>query len=444
VIPWVGLLLGLFVLSILVREIWSGFPDPFVKIRRALVNSVDRKSQPVLHTIVTMPWTHWFFALLASWIVFLVLFTALFTKIHDGIQDGIWQGIYYWLQQQDVARGGQPWYYYLMLIPLYEQIGLVFGMVGVVRSLIRPTRFRLFMAYWFIGNVALYSWAAEKMPWLMIHITMPMMILAAIGLEPAVQTLFNYFKRSSTSVAAGTAHWSVSPLPIPTPRPRKAVVVGAVATVFFALVLLVPTLQNMYQVTYVHAADGPHEMMVYVQTTTDVNIIMDNLAQVDQQLDGGKHTLSIGMTGDATWPFAWYLRDYTHVCFQFPTGCPGTAANVQAIIVGGDNLYSFQTQYSAQYAFHQYHMRTWWDEGYKLPGCIVSTTNNCAGQPTWGGVGAPLWFSYGDNPPPNAQFNLTKAASNVWQWWWYRKPIGSTTGSYDMGLFIRKDIGVTP
>ena len=63
---------------------------------------------------------------------------------------------------------------------------------------------------------------------------------------------------------------------------------------------------------------------------------------------------------------------------------------------------------------------------------------------TWGGVGPLLWLSYGDNPPPNAKFDLGRAVSNVWQWWWQRKAIGSTDGTYDMGLFIRKDLGVTP
>ena len=128
-----------------------------------------------------MPWTHWFFAVLVGWTVFLVLFTVLFTNIKNGIGDGIWQGLYYWIQQQQVARGGQPWYYYLMLIPLYEQIGVVFGLVGLVRCLVRPTRFRLFLAYWFVGNVFIYSWAAEKMPWLMIHMTMPMIATSSGG-----------------------------------------------------------------------------------------------------------------------------------------------------------------------------------------------------------------------------------------------------------------------
>src|SRR6266487_1263532 len=182
-VPWVGIVLGIFVLVILIREMLGRSVQTG---RRGIAAKLDPDRQPVLDTILTMPWTHWFFALLCAWTIFLVLFTALFTDIPGGIGNGIWQGLYYWLQQVQVARGGQPWYYYLLLIPLYEQIGLVFGLVGVVRSLLRPTRFRLFMVYWFVGNVFIYSWAAEKMPWLMIHMTMPMMILAAIGLEPGV------------------------------------------------------------------------------------------------------------------------------------------------------------------------------------------------------------------------------------------------------------------
>src|SRR5437763_11893707 len=160
------------------------------------------KRQRMLDTILTMPWTHWFFAVLCACAGFLVLFTVLFTNIRGGIGDGIWQGLYYWIQQQQVARGAQPWYYYLLLIPLYEQIGVVFGLVGVIRCIVRPTRFRLFLAYWFIGNLFLYSWAAEKMPWLMIHITMPMLLLAAIGLEPAVVTVVNLVKSRLTPSAS--------------------------------------------------------------------------------------------------------------------------------------------------------------------------------------------------------------------------------------------------
>ncbi|HLG61352.1 MAG TPA: flippase activity-associated protein Agl23 [Ktedonosporobacter sp.] len=444
VIPLIGFILCGYVLSILIREMRGKLPPPG---RHGFARKIDPEKQPLLDTIFTMPWMHWFFALLSGWAIFLLLFSVLFTNI-PGIADGIWQGLYYWIQQQQVARGGQPWYYYFLLIPLYEQIGLVFGLVGIVRCLLRPTRFRLFLVYWFVGNVFIYSWAAEKMPWLMIHMTMPMMLLAAIGLEPVVVTLRQFAKErlgrfNSTQAARAAQGWAPQPS-----RVGVRTVSIAIMTLVLAILLLLPTLENMYQVSYVHAADGPHEMMVYVQTTTDVNIVMAKVDALDQRLYGGKHLLPIGVMDDASWPFYWYLRDYTNVCYNFPSGC---TANVQAIIVGGDHLDAAQAQYAtangnkpADFLFHQYHMRTWWDEGYKPPPCIETATHKCDDALAGGGVGPLLWLSYGDTPPPGATFNLGLAAQNVWQWWWQRKAIGSTTGSYDMGLFIRKDLGVSP
>ena len=447
IVPWIGIILGCYVLFILGREMFGYSPPPG---RRGLMAKVDPERQPVLDTIVTMPWTHWFFAVLVGWTIFLVLFTVLFTNIKNGIGDGIWQGLYYWIQQQQVARGGQPWYYYLLLIPLYEQIGVVFALIGVVRCLVRPTRLRLFLVYWFIGNLFLYSWAAEKMPWLSIHITMPMLLLAAIGLEPAVVTCYNLaknvFARRSTEGLPARAENVNAPAGAPRLRPRL-VGITAIVGVVMAILLLLPTVHNMYEVTYVHPADGPHEMLVYVQTTTDVNVVMAKIDALDQKLYQGKHLLRIGLMNDATWPFAWYVRDYTNVCFNYPDNCAYPANSYPVIIAGGDNLYNAESQYAGpgkNYLFNQYHMRTWWDEGYKPPPCVQTTTNKCTDQPTWGGVGVGLWLSYGDTPPPGAKFNPGLAAQHIWQWWWQRRAIGDTGGSYDMGLFIQKGLSETP
>ncbi|MGZ3644354.1 MAG: hypothetical protein ACXVCM_10915, partial [Ktedonobacteraceae bacterium] len=435
IVPVIGILLGAFVLVLLYREMKGKVPAPE---RRGPAKHVDPERQPLLDAILTMPWTHWFFALLVAWVIFLLLFSVMLTNIRGGIGDGIWQGLYYWLQQQQVARGNQPWYYYLMLIPLYEQVGVVFGLIGVIRCLIQPTRFRLFLVYWFVGNFVLYSWAAEKMPWLMIHITMPMLILAAIGLEPAVVTCINFVKNlfarnSSPHEAIDVNRDDGYATEYPKARPKAGIFATSISFlgVLMAVLLLLPTLHNMYEVTYVHPADGPHEMMVYVQTTTDVNTVMSKVDALDQKMFGGKHQMQIGLTSDATWPYAWYLRDYANVCFDFPTGCPGWK-NVPVIIGGGDNPYGLEQQYGGaasnpnQYAYQQYNMRTWWDEGYK--------------PPATGGVGPGLWLSYGDSPPQNAKFNLGHAAQHIWQWWWQRQAIGDTGGAYDMVLFIRNNL----
>lgn len=456
IVPWIGIGLGVFVLILLFREMSGKLPP---EGRRGLAKFVDPQKQPLLDTIVTMPWTHWFFALLCAWTIFLVLFTVLFTNVINGIGDGIWQGIYYWIQQQQVARGSQPWYYYLTIIPLYEQVGLFFGVLGILRCIAKPTRFRLFLVYWFMGSLVIYSWAAEKMPWLTIHMTMPLLIMAGIGLEPFVVRVVNFVKGFSTRRAeaaslapanalTGTAEY--------TPRRARVGIFGGVAGiagVIFAALLLLPTVHNTYELAYVHPADGPHEMLVYVQTTSDVNIVMAKVDALDKKFYGGKHQMPIALTADATWPFAWYVRDYPNVCFDYPGGCSGWSKdNTPVIIGGGDNPYGLESQYGgannsaqpASYAYHVYNMRSWWDEGYKPAPCVQTTKNPCAGDQSGStGVGLPLWLSYGDNPPVNATFNMKLAAPRIWNWWWNRVPFGSTGSAYQMVLFIRSDLSKT-
>src|SRR5947209_7724497 len=46
-------------------------------------------------------------------------------------------GIFYWLAQHKVQRGNEPTFYYLLLLPLYEQLALVFGLAGIVYACIR-------------------------------------------------------------------------------------------------------------------------------------------------------------------------------------------------------------------------------------------------------------------------------------------------------------------
>ncbi len=449
VLPWLGAILALVVISFVVRGWFGRASEPR---RGFLARHINAEKQPLLDAIMTMPWYHWFLALCAGVTVFVVLFTVLFTNFKGGIGDGIWQGLYYWLQQQQVARGSQPWYYYFVLIPLYEQIGLVFGLVGVVHCLRHPSRLRLFLIYWFVGNVFIYSWAGEKMPWLTIHMAMPMLLLAAIGLQPLAVHVLSivrgwYTRYSVTRSAAGKRKKAKLVVPAQarmSPPERGRVIVGVLVTAF----LLLLTLQNMFQLSFVHAADGPHEMMIYVQTTVDVNTVMDRIDALDQQFHNSQHQLSIGVTADAQWPFYWYLRDYTNVCYTFPN-CPDPKPEV--IVSAGDSLASSRTGYAtatngrqADYLFHQYRLRAWWDEGYKPPPCVLSKTVSCQGQPTWGGVGLFKWLSYGDTPPARASFDPGLAVSNLWQWWWQRKPFGSTLGSTDMGFLIRRDLGMNP
>jgi predicted membrane-bound mannosyltransferase len=403
-------------------------------------------------------WVTWFVAFVTAWVLFAALYwvvpspnghaATIAQGFQVGVGRGFWQGLYYWLQQQQVARGGQPWYYYLLLIPLYEQVAVVFGLAGLVWALVRPTRFRLFLVYWFLASLVLYSWAGEKMPWLSLHILLPLELLAAIALAALLTQGVALWQRARSG-----ALWQAIDLPEPNlilvgARARAA---GVVLGLLAALTLLVPTVYGMGYLAYKDAANGPDEMMVYVQTTPDVDLIMNKLNHADQLMYGGRHQLTIAIGQGEEWPFYWYLRDYwldphpgSYVAWDAPLNAPSTAQEDVLILTPGD-ADTFLQQHPTGYTSHTYHLRSWWDEGYKPAPCFPTSKSPCPPSSTWGsGVGVGPWLTYGDLVPPHGTFNLGKATERLWVWLWQRKPLGYDQGSYDFVLIVRNGVPIRP
>ncbi len=183
----------------------------------------DGSQGEVRTTVVEPDVVDWLEAFLGSrwwaiggpyWLLFLFFFTTMFTN-GAGIGTGIVGSLGYWLEQQGVKRGGQPWYYYLLiLVPLYEFLPLLLsgaaGVLGLTRWLGDASRGRIeegsettvaaadrrpprkpldlsapihfpvlpFIGYWAVINLFAYTLAGEKMPWLTTHLTTPMILLA--------------------------------------------------------------------------------------------------------------------------------------------------------------------------------------------------------------------------------------------------------------------------
>jgi uncharacterized protein (TIGR03663 family) len=66
----------------------------------------------------------------------IALFTTLFTK-WPGFGTGFVGSLGYWLSQQGVARGSQPWYYYLLVFPLYEYLPILLGLAAAGMYVLR-------------------------------------------------------------------------------------------------------------------------------------------------------------------------------------------------------------------------------------------------------------------------------------------------------------------
>ena len=458
---------------------------------------VDPKEKPFVHMLLSISWVHWFVGAVAGWILFAVLYWVIppgpqgnltwGQGFQIGVGRGVWQGLYYWIQQQQVARGGQPLYYYALLIPLYEQLAVVFGLAGAVYSLFRPTRYRMFVVWWFAVSVVLYSWAGEKMPWLSIHILLPLMLLAAVMITRVIEACVDlswdvreyglralYLRpvgatqlasvapqRDDTEAQDATTTPESSagtnrPIVETLRRAWRAVAwkaVGTIVTAALALALFIPMVHSMWELAYLHPADGPHEMLVYVQTTTDVTTMMAKIEAADKKLHGGKHQLQIWVGQREEWPMYWYLRDYyldahpsTYVTFdpnvsdKFAEGVPIP----DVLILLPSDAQAFMSAHPGYHA-RQYKLRSWWDESYKLPLCSATVKSACTNSGEWGvGIGPGNYLSYGSAPPKNAKFDLGRATNRLWNWLWYRQPLGDVSGSYDFTLVVRDGLPIQP
>ncbi|MBW4436984.1 MAG: TIGR03663 family protein [Pleurocapsa minor GSE-CHR-MK-17-07R] len=162
--------------------------------------------------------------------LFAFFFTTMFTN-PEGLVTGMIGSLGYWLDQQGVRRGGQPQYYYQMVImPVYEYLPMIGSFLAMIAGTtgfwffrknvkefrqrldaqelpeataegeaapvvltpearkraeywgpnrLRRLPFTLFVAFWAIYIFISFTLAGEKMPWLATHLTLPMILLIA-------------------------------------------------------------------------------------------------------------------------------------------------------------------------------------------------------------------------------------------------------------------------
>jgi predicted membrane-bound mannosyltransferase/DNA-binding beta-propeller fold protein YncE len=141
------------------------------------------------------------------WIVEVLFFTTFFTNTRNGLGTGIVGSLGYWLAQQKVERGSQPWYYYGFIGSIYEFLPILLTAAGAITLLrgllfvpgwrtvaasdlppdggdaatpasadLARTGFVVFALVWVVGMWTGYTVAGEKMPWLLTHMALPMCV----------------------------------------------------------------------------------------------------------------------------------------------------------------------------------------------------------------------------------------------------------------------------
>jgi len=180
----------------------------------------------ILSVIIGLLWSReWWKPYLLFWSIFIVLYTTVFTN-SSGFFTGLTGSLGYWLVQQGVERGSQPWYYYVLIqIPIYEFLPALGGLLAVFLGIkklkskntvslqeasseteaestsieiINSTKkgtdavaehfastFSL-LVWWSFSSIIALSYAGERMPWLTYHMAWPMILLAGWGIAELI------------------------------------------------------------------------------------------------------------------------------------------------------------------------------------------------------------------------------------------------------------------
>ena len=262
----------------------------------------------------------WLISALIFYGIFALLYTTFFTNM-PGFASGIWGTVDYWIEQQGVARGGQPWYYYIMILPIYEFLPLVFASIGAIYYSIKGNLFSRFLVCWAVLSLITYSFSGEKMPWLSLHIALPIILMGGMFIGRLLQgfewrVVRSSVKRVFNILATHLFHGGMlieKFLQGLEWRWARAWAMRGV-TVLALLVLFPFSVHVACQESY-QKGDEPPQMLLYAGISSDVPLIMDRIEELAEETGEGKG-IPINLDYDLYWLWQWYLRGYTNVDYS--------------------------------------------------------------------------------------------------------------------------------
>lgn len=269
--------------------------------------------------------------------VWTTLYTTFFTN-WPGVFTGAWQSLGYWLAQQEVARGNQPWYYYGVGLTVYELLALLFGLAAVVWLIRSREPFGIVLAAWVIATLAIYTIAAEKMPWLLVNITVPLALAAGMLLGQlmdgirwpltlgarwrlgALLTLAPVWAATAVWVAWLAARGDAANLPVWLAGlillPMAGVMAwlvriqpggGRAVALGIAGLLLVFGTVTAFRAAYTYD-DSKLEILAYAQGSAD---LLGSYSELRQGALSGTEPAAVKVDYDMWYPFQWYVRGET-------------------------------------------------------------------------------------------------------------------------------------
>jgi predicted membrane-bound mannosyltransferase/DNA-binding beta-propeller fold protein YncE len=430
--------------------------------------------------------------------IFTVFYTSLFTN-GAGLFTGLVGSLGYWLKQQAVNRGDQPFYYYsLVQIPIYEYLPAFGCLLALVYFIIRALKRNLsrenqpdnsqgtripvleenqifmnegwqkpptmaLLSFWVVTSLFAFSIAGEKMPWLTVHITLPMILVSSwifghlietfdwsairakkgwlaagllliliLALVSALQSLLGGsppFAGTSLDQLADTAEFMISIVAVIASGVGLLYVMKdwlsgqawrAIALITISL-LTILTARTAFSASFINY-DRATEFLVYAHSGPGDKIALAQIEQISKRLTGGLD-LAVAYDSETSYPYWWYLRNYTNT--HFYGSAPTRDLRDIPLILVGDINYEKLAPIVGQ-AYYQFDfVRIWWPiEDYD--NLTWERVTNAIQDPQMREAIFRIWL-YRDY---TLYFQLTNRSTELQDW----SPSGR------MRLYIRKDV----
>lgn len=376
--------------------------------------------------------------------IFVVFYTSVFTN-GAGFFSGLVGSLGYWLEQQGVERGSQPWYYYWAVqIPVYEYLPALGTLLAAGILLVRkiselikpkqtnvaeehildethedrsiatedrqdvpiavpeyadehPSAIDLFL-FWSFTSLIAYSVAGEKMPWLTVHIAMPLILSAAwainqliVGVDwslfrhkrgllvlvllpvfvlsslavlgsllgpnrpfmgqdlNALQATSTFITGLITAIASGVGLYVLV-------KPWPGEQFNRVLALFVFAFLGFLTARVAITAAYINY-DYANELLVYAHSAPGVKTAMAQIEEISRRTTDGT-ALEVAYDNETSYPYWWYLRNYSNQRYFGDT--PTRSLRDAPVILVGDANFGKIEQIVGS-SFNQFdYIRLWW------------------------------------------------------------------------------------
>ncbi len=356
--------------------------------------------------------------------IYIIFFTTVFSN-GGGLTSGFAGSLGYWMEQQSVERGSQPWYYYfLVLIPLYEYLPAIGTMVGgwmftrswkkdkitgrYLKDSYSGFPMRSYLMFWCLTTFLIYVLAGEKMPWLTVHLSLPMILISGwvfgYGIRRVDWRKFGASKimvLSAIMFVAGLAlfdlikilvslilGWRTSESSVPFQGTTLIQIEDTMAFLAASVVLVLAIVAvvhlirqiGMRQFRYVTNSvaiaflailtlrttlianyikfDEQTEFINYASGAPGIKVVMDQVEEISRTSTDGLG-IKVAYDDDVSWPFTWYLRDYSNQVFFGAEPSRQALEDASLVIAGNNNWPKVEALLKNNYHTFEY-IRMWW------------------------------------------------------------------------------------